>query len=326
MSARIAKAIRLFALLLLGSGISTSVCSAENRLVVALVIDADSHIHDKTVAGIKLAVNSAGHEQAHFHIIDINKPASVAAIKASAIDYAIVVGVKPALFALKQNLSYPHLYTLIPENTYREIIRQGQPASRPVTNKNHVIFLGQMPERQLALARVVMGKKSRVGLVVGDNSHAEAMALQQAATTRNIQLVMQRVSAAETVIDDIKQVLKGSDIYLALYDTNIINRHNAKWLLYMAYKMKKPVIGFSASYTRAGAVASIFSTPEQIGRQSGEWLLDMLAKKTVSHTQYPKYFTITTNPNIQRILRLERLSGEKIKTIMQRNEQAIVND
>jgi len=254
------------------------VCAAENRLVVALVIDADSHIHDKTVTGIKLAVNSAGHEQPHFHIIDINKPASVEAIKASTIDYAIVIGVKPALFALKQNLSYPHLYTLIPENTYKEILGQGQPASRLVTNKNHVIFLGQMPERQLALTRVVMGEKSRVGLVVGDNSRAEAMALQQAATTRNIQLVMRRVSAAKTVIDDIKHVLKGSDIYLALYDTNIINRHNAKWLLYMAYKMKKQVIGNSASCTRAGAVASIFSTPVQIGRQRGEMLLAIWAK------------------------------------------------
>ena len=124
---------------------------------------------------------------------------------------------------------------------------------------------------------------------------------------------------------DIASMLKPEVFNHPVINIELIETHIA-WVILtgdFAYKMKKPVIGFSASYTRAGAVASIFSTPEQIGRQSGEWLLDMRAKKTVSHTQYPKYFTITTNPNIQRVLRLERLSGEKIKNIMQQSNKTL---
>jgi hypothetical protein len=326
MQAWTAKVIWLFQLMLLSVSIVTPAWSAQDRVTVALVIDADSHIHDKTVAGIKLAVDGTDQDKLFFRAIDIKHPGSVDAIKANDIDYAIVVGVKPTLFTLKQNPAYPVLYTLIPESSYTQILKQRLPADNHSPDDDYVIYLGQKPERQLALTEAVTGRKSRVGLVVGDYSRPEAMALQRAAMDKHIPLVMKQVSAEETAIDDIREVLKASDIYLALYDTNIINRHNAKWLLYMAYRMNKPVIGFSASYTRAGAVASIFSTPEQIGRQSGEWLLDVLAKRGVKQTQYPKYFTITTNPNIQRILSLERLSGEEIKHIMQRNEQASAND
>jgi putative ABC transport system substrate-binding protein len=321
MFARIAKFLWIFPLLWVSSGLVTPAWSAERQVTVALVIDANSRIHNEAVAGIKQAIDEHGEKNLYFRVININNPDSARAIKARDIDYAIVTGVKPALFALKHNPAYPVLYTLIPEGTYKEIIEKRIPANAQSLDDDYVIFLGQTASRQLALTRAVTGEKCRIGIVAGEYSRYEAKALQNTALDKDFELVVKQASSHDMAIDDIKQMLKDSDIYLALYDTNILNRHNAKWLLYMAYKMNKPVIGFSSSYTRAGAVASIFSTPEQIGRQSGEWLLDMLHKRLVLHHQHPKYFSVTTNPNIQRILRLKRLSGEEIKTIIQNGEK-----
>lgn len=322
MRARLAKLILIFQILLVSSEVITPAWSAEQPLTVALVIDADSRIHDKTVTGVKQAVDEYSQENVNFRAININNADSIEAITAKDIDYAIVVGVKPALFTLKHKPAYPVLYTLIPESTYKKITSLTPKGA----DDDYVIFLGQKPSRQLALAQAIAGKKSRVGIVVGEQSRYEADELKKAVSGKDIQLVIKQSASEKTAIDDIKQMLMASDIYLALYDANILNPYNAKWLLHLAYKMNKPVIGFSSSYTRAGAVASIFSTPEQIGRQSGEWLLDMLKHRPVPKQQHPKYFSITTNPGIQRILHLKRTTENEIKHIISRSEEVPGND
>lgn len=321
MRSRIAKIIWIFQVLIVSSGIVTPAWSAEQAITVALLINADSRIHDKTVTGIKQVIDEHGLKQLNYQVIDINNPHSAEEIKAKDIDYAIVVGVKPALFALKHEPAYPVLYTLIPESTYKKITS----GASQTGSDDYVIFLGQKPSRQLALVQAITGNKSRVGFVVGEQSRYEADKLEKASAGKDLQLIVKQSASEDTVIDDIKQVLMESDVYLALYDSNILNRHNAKWLLYMAYKMNKPVIGFSSSYTRAGALASIFSTPEQIGKQSGEWLIAMLNGHKLPRQQYPGYYSITTNPSIQRALRLARTTGDEIKSIIQRNEEVKID-
>lgn len=318
MFARIIKFIGIVLLLLWG-WIAVPACAEERPVTVALVIDADSHIHDKAVEGINQTIDDSGQQGINFRTIDINSAESVRAIMAPDINYAIVVGVKPALFVLGHNPSYPVLYTLVPENTYKEITEKRIPAVKQSPEDDYVIYLGQPTARQLALSQIITGKKSKVGLVVGEYSRHEADGLIKAAKNSDIDLYIKESPSEEAAIEDMRRALMDSDIYLALYDTTILNRHNAKWLLYMAYKMNKPVIGFSSSYTRAGAVASIFSTPEQIGRQSAEWLIAMLNKRALPMRQYPEYFSITTNPSIQRILHFDIRSGEEIKDIMQTN-------
>lgn len=312
----------LLLLILISSG-AAPVWSAQGAQTVALVIDEASHIHDKAVAGIKQTVEDSGKANVVFRTINIKDPHSSEALHARDIDYAIVIGVKPALLAMKHKPDYPVLYTLIPESTYEEIIHHRIPASALSPENDYVIYLGQPAARQLALSQIIMGRKSRVGMVVGAETTSEVQAIQAEAKAMQLELVVRQAGSGENTIDDMKQALKRADVYLALYDTNILNRHNAKWLLYMAYRMNKPVIGFSSSYTRAGAIASIFSTPEQIGRQSGEWLLTLLANGTVKHIQYPKYFTVSTNPNIQRLLRLERLPGDKIEDMIRNKEEVL---
>lgn len=324
----LARTIKIIGILLLlqGGWTVAPVCSAEPQVTVALIIDGESHIHDKAVIGISQTIDDSGLQNIHFLTIDINSAESISAINSPSINYAIVVGVKPTLFVLDHNPSYPVLYTLVPENTYKEITEKRVPAYKQSPENDYVIYLGQPAARQLALSRVVTGNKPRVGLVVGEYSRHEADGLIKAAQSAGIELNIKESSSKEAAIEDMRQTLMDSDIYLALYDTTILNRHNAKWLLYMAYKMNKPVIGFSASYTRAGAVASIFSTPEQIGRQSAEWLIAMLNKRPVPMSQYPEYFSVTTNPAIQRILHFEKRSGEEIKDIMQANTGVKSND
>jgi hypothetical protein len=55
------------------------------------------------------------------------------------------------------------------------------------------------------------------------------------------------------------------DALLAVPDPLVFNSQTAANILAAAYRRRIPLIGFSPAYTRAGALVSLYSTPDQIG-------------------------------------------------------------
>jgi ABC-type uncharacterized transport system substrate-binding protein len=67
-----------------------------------------------------------------------------------------------------------------------------------------------------------------------------------------------------------------------------------------------PVIGYSKSYVKAGALASVFSNAKQLATQAAE-----IAINSQKHTKslpppvVPKYFSVIINRQVQRSLNLK---------------------
>ena len=108
------------------------------------------------------------------------------------------------------------------------------------------------------------------------------------------------------------KLLRESELVVAPYDPLVFNTDTAKWLLYMAYQRGLPVLGFSLSYVRAGALAAVYSTPEQMGRQAAEsvrrWLRDGV--RTLPQATYPAYFSVAVNHSVARTLGVEAPAPE----------------
>ncbi len=128
-----------------------------------------------------------------------------------------------------------------------------------------------------------------------------------AAERQGLTLNMESVDTRDNAAEAIKRLLRSSDLLLALHDPVALKPVTAKWLLYMAYQRGLPVIGFSRAYLKAGAVASVFSTPEQIGRQAGERLLRWLESggTDLGDPQYPKYYSVDFNRPVAESLEIE---------------------
>ena len=84
----------------------------------------------------------------------------------------------------------------------------------------------------------------------------------------------------------------------------MLNRAIAKWILYLSFQHKVPVIGFSKAYTNAGALASVYSSPEGVGKHAGELISSWLKRgdEGIWEPQYPRYYTLSTNPAVARSL------------------------
>jgi ABC-type uncharacterized transport system substrate-binding protein len=76
-------------------------------------------------------------------------------------------------------------------------------------------------------------------------------------------------------------------------------------ILLMSYHAGIPVIGYSAAYQRAGAMVSLYTTPEQLARQAVEAVIAWRQGKGLPATPEPKYFTVGINVTVARSLGIE---------------------
>lgn len=213
-------------------------------------------------------------------------------------DLIVAVGVRAAQEMVALNLTTPILTTLIPRQAFEKIARQRD------YRQLSAVYLDQPLARQMELIRLALPDRSRIGVVLGPESQDALNALQLAAKEARFGLAVEKISAAEELLPALQRVLADSDVLLALPDPLVFNKGTVQSLLLTTYRYQDPVIGFSQAYVKAGALAAVYSTPEQAGRQAGEMLQQVLAGKSwvLPPPEYPKYFSVSLNYQVARSL------------------------
>lgn len=213
-------------------------------------------------------------------------------------DLIVAVGVRAAQYLAAQNLSPPLLAALIPRQAFEKIARQRD------YRMFSAVFLDQPPSRQMELIRLALPGRGRVGVVLGPESQDVLKALQAAAKESKFGLVAEKIGAAEELLPALQRVLAESDVLLAVPDPLVFNKGTVQSLLLTTYRYQDPVIGFSHAYVKAGALAAVYTTPEQAGKQAGEILVRVLGGKswTLPPPEYPKYFSVSVNHQVARSL------------------------
>ena len=102
---------------------------------------------------------------------------------------------------------------------------------------------------------------------------------------------------------------------LAKPDSSIYNSKTVKNILLTSYRSRKPVIGFSKNFSKAGALASIYSTPTQIA-ETATSIIDNYITSGNSFSRkenYPDDFEISINRQVFRALDMDLPDIEKLK-------------
>lgn len=232
----------------------------------------------------------------------------------------VTVGVRAAESLATQPVRNPVLAVLVPRAWYLE----GGRSELAWGGKRAVsaIYLDQPFERQAQLVRLAFPEVTRVGVLLGTRRAKILGELADAMRAQGISLIYGLLSGEERQITALEAVLSEAELLLALPDARVINRHTAQSLLLTSYRYRDPVLGYSRSLTRAGALLSLHSSPAQIGRQAAEWARRMI--ETVSpqlpESAYPEYFSISINRQVAHSLgfilpqedELEKRLGEEI--------------
>jgi len=233
----------------------------------------------------------------------------------------ITVGSLAARKILALKLKVPVFSTLIPKRTY-DVLRNKIDG----LNKNNTfaIYLDQPAERKFGLIRAALPDIKNVGVIVGPSTHSRIPELNNAARGKDINLDSKEIENERGLLDALNDLLENSEVLLTVADPAVVNRNTLQSVFMTSYMKRIPVIAYSRSYVRAGALMAVYSTPGQIGLQAGELLLAMEKRKSWGDVQsyYPKYFSVAVNDRVARSLGLLIKDQDQIQSAMKAMEGA----
>lgn len=273
---------------------------------VAIVMSEDTAVY-RTVAE---AIQSRLEGAAAVDIVDI--PA-LRNPKRKDLRFLVTIGSQAARAAAASSIEAPLLVTLLPRSAFDRLAAERRRAAdhRPLS----ALYLDQPIGRQLDLIRLAMPNARRVGVLLGPESGDLYPALQAAALEKQMRLVAQRVGSDSEIAPALQKLLPEIDAMLALPDPSVFNAGTIQLILLATYRQQLPLFGFSAAYVRAGAIASLHATPEQIGHQAADMLRTGLARGQLPPPRYSGQYTLATNPHVAHSLGIP-LEGEQ--ALMQR--------
>ena len=208
----------------------------------------------------------------------------------------VAIGVDAANTAIQTaDPGTPILCVLIPKVAF-EALTGGKKENRKIT----AIFLDTPPGRQLELIRQLLPQAKRVGAVLGNVSVKEKESLRIAARDKGLFLQAELAQRDTELYAVLKSVLAEADVFLAVPDPVVINAATAQNVLITAFKGQVPVIGYSANYVKAGALAAVFSTPLQIGQEAGQMINNYQRTNNLPLAKTPRYFSVGVNAAVLR--------------------------
>jgi ABC-type uncharacterized transport system substrate-binding protein len=228
--------------------------------------------------------------------------------RARSSDLTVAVGSAACERVLSERRRPPLLCALIPKAGFERLAGESPPADVSA------IFLDQPLSRQLQLARALLPAATRAGVLAGPDLRPMMGAVRRDGRDAGFALDVEIADDERMAARSIQRLVARNDLILPVYDPAVLTPSTAKWLLHLAYRDQRPVIGFSRAYVDAGAAAAVFSTPEQIGRQAGRAVSTFFrgAVHRLPKPSHAQAFEVRVNRRVAASLGLEPASDESL--------------
>jgi putative tryptophan/tyrosine transport system substrate-binding protein len=224
----------------------------------------------------------------------------------------IAVGMKAAVIVARSDAPNV-LNVMIPKSGHKKLLQDFP----KLENSPHYssIFLDQPVERQLRLIASAFPGKKRIGLLFDSPLPDEVSQLRQQVADYGFSLYEQDI-AKSTLFDSLQKALQHSDVLLALPIPTVYNSATLRNILVSTYQAGIPLVGFSSSYVKAGALCAVFSTPAQFASQTSSISLKFIETGTLPQAQYPKLYEVAVNDRVAQSMNINIKSPEDLSKRM----------
>tara|TARA_R110002110_G_scaffold404606_1_gene623058 strand:+ start:64932 stop:65942 length:1011 start_codon:yes stop_codon:yes gene_type:complete len=229
----------------------------------------------------------------------------------------VTIGAEALEAVLKTHTSQPILSILIRKHTYQNLLniyhRKQNSQTCPIT----AIYLDQPLKRQINLIKKVVPEinhsNATIGVLFGPASINSQEELMTIALEEKIKLNTIYVNNFENPVAVMDAFLAEVKVLLALPDSRIYNPRTARGILLAAFHKHVPLIGYSQSYVKNGALVSVFSNTKQIAQQAAQSIITILDKESLPEPQYPQEFSIEINYQVAKSLNIDIESESTLK-------------
>ena len=289
-----------------------SISLAEN-LNITLIPSSSSDTYTITADHIKNTIDKTNANSIQTRIITIEELYTLRDSLSSKTDLFVPIGQRALKETLKYSSETPILSSLISKYNFDNII-----TNRNKSDNENVgaIYIDQPISRHISFSRLAFPSLKNPGFIV---SNRNKYTYDELNIIGNDNFHIAILNPGDNVINLLSHVINDSDVIIALPDPIIYNLRTTRNILLSTYRKRIPLIGFSKSYAKAGALAAIYSAPDLIGKQTGEIIVDLVNNSAFKNKSYllprlhSKYFLISVNNRVSRSLGLPELNADGLR-------------
>lgn len=225
-------------------------------------------------------------------------------------DLVVAAGMK-AVSAMAREKPVAMLAVLVPREGFNKLANERPGQEKSAARLYSAIYLDQPYKRQLDLISAVLPHVRSIGVLYSESTK-ELNILRSLVQTRKLVLHERSSVDAANLYKNLHSILLGSDVLLALPNPEIYNASTIRNILLASYRNKVPLIGFSPAYVKAGALCAVFSTPEQIAKQSLNFVQEYMSTGWLPAAQSPKEFDVAINEQVAHSLGIDIKSASQL--------------
>lgn len=280
-----------------------------NETRVYLIPSSDSLVYKNTIDNIKVALTHPPFSETLISIISLDDFNKAGFSLPKNTDLLVPIGKFAFSSVLNKFKDRSILATLITKLDFFDTLKQ-----KEITQNDKIgaVFIDQPLKRILTFTRLALPNNKRLGFLMSNEYRNVLFNFNSVTKDYSYHLVIHKDH--KNLISSLNQVMNDTDVIVALPDPLIFNRRSTHNILLSTYRKLIPLIGFSRSYIKAGALTGIYSTPELIGKQTGELIAQLARENNIVNLPRldSKYFMISVNNKVARSLGLPPLDEDNL--------------
>ena len=298
----------------LGAGLGVVIPSGKTRAQnpssrtrIAVVKSLDLPQYNSAYQGFIKALTSAGHEPVPTAITlpsDGEAEGPIRKLVGTHPDLILAIGTRAAREVSKVEKTIPIIYSMVLNAPGGDDKLAELPPQPNVAGASLNIPL----DVQLDHIQALFPTARKVGIISDPSRTKDVVdSARTIVADRGIELFVQWVNGESDIPDAIRAMTDSIDVLWMIPDQTVITPRSSRFIIFELIKAGVPIMGLSSAYVKAGAVIALDCDYEDIGRQSGELAVRILAGQlpsTLAET-HPRTFTLALNGKVREHLRLD---------------------
>lgn len=223
----------------------------------------------------------------------------------------IPVGYKAAKAVSKYKTNSTIIYSLIPDD---ESLQSNMLCKKTTCYK---IYINQPINRYIQLFKILFPKGKTLAFSVTKEKSKKAQQVKIASENNSLIYKDIRIEKNKTITRTLIDKLNNDDVLLALPNPDIYNSNNAKSIILSTYHANVPIIAYSKSFAKAGALISLYSSIDNVADKTANVINATNKNGFLKQKEfYPDNFMIEINSSVARSLNMNIDSANIIKSKM----------
>lgn len=268
----------------------------------AVVYRSGSPAYDEAVVGIRAA---AANGPCNVHYLDLADPAIDKSLRASIAGMKLVTAVGVG--------AYDRVKAENTAGTVAGLVLRSDVDS--ATARRGAVYADVPLPMILEKLRGIFPKRSRVGLIHRSSGAPLDSAVKDRARQMGYELRVVDCPGPDKLLSAFSSFKNLVDLVIAEPDTELYNSATVKPLVLASLDQRLPIVGFSASFVRAGALAGVYPDFEDAGRQIGELMNQILSGARTGSEEDIRKVKVSVNQQMVRLLGIEPARQDHVELL-----------